>query len=388
MKRDRFLLFPLLMLLLLPTARLVSEEVADEPLQIAVFNDLTGGQSSIGQPAMNGFLLGLQQFATGLGPAFVAPVDTRTDDSATLEQVSRYAPLSVAAAGFTNNNSLLIAGPVLQQRGTPFLSIGATDPSLPTLLGDNIFLACFGDNTQAAAGAEFAAGQFGKSAVLLWDSGSAYTTGLKHYFRSAFEALGGKLILAESYDDLDDVHALAERIRRFPTPPDFIYLSALPSKCGEIVEALRKAGVNAPILGGDGLDTPEVRAGKEGPNSGVWFTTHAWLSPDATDPETKAFLEQYRAAYGHYPEDAFAALGYDAAAILLQALKSAGSTDPARVIEALRDTNHDGVTGNIRYPSGSRVPDKTVWIVQIADGNRFLAGSLEPENVPPPVEQE
>src|SRR5918912_1646174 len=107
----------------------------------------------------------------------------------------------VGVIGFTDTDSVLASGPTIQTAGLPFITAGATSPKIPTQVGDKMFLACFGDNVQAAAGAEFATKNFGKNAYLLWDKGVEYTTLLGGYFKARFTDLGGNIVLEDSYDD-------------------------------------------------------------------------------------------------------------------------------------------------------------------------------------------
>jgi branched-chain amino acid transport system substrate-binding protein len=133
-------------------------------------------------------------------------------------------------------------------------------------------------------------------------------------------------------------------------------------------------------VGGDGLDTPNLIEGTEN----VWFTTHAWLSEETGTPEAQAFIAAYREAYGGPPPDAFAALGYDAARLMLDALRRARSS--RWIYHALeRTTGFQGVTGEISFSSESHVPLKTVWIVQVQDGATSLADAFIPDSVPTPI---
>jgi len=136
---------------------------------VAALLDLHGVQASIGRPAMNGFVLGLQH-GSEQGPLpFAALIDTKSDPKAT-ESAARDVVSNVSlAVGFTDNDSVLIAGPFFQRARVPFLSIGATDPELPAVVGDHIFLTPFGDNTQPAAAADYAQKQFGNSVAIVWD---------------------------------------------------------------------------------------------------------------------------------------------------------------------------------------------------------------------------
>ena len=66
--------------------------------------------------------------------------------------------------GYTDTDSVLASGPTMQKAGIPFITVGATSPKIPTQVGDKAYLACFGDNVQAAVGAEFGSSTFGKHA--------------------------------------------------------------------------------------------------------------------------------------------------------------------------------------------------------------------------------
>ena len=111
--------------------------------------------------------------------------------------------------GFTDSDSVLALGPIFQQAGVPFVTPGATSPKLPDQIGDMIFLACFGDNVQAAAGADFVTGQArsGKTAYLLRDIGAEYTTLLAQYFDEAFTKAAAQIVAARRLQDRrQDLH--------------------------------------------------------------------------------------------------------------------------------------------------------------------------------------
>ena len=347
--------------------------------------DLQGAQASLGRPAMNGFVLGLQQASENEPLPFAALIDTRSDPEATKSAARDVVSTSVSlAAGFTDNNSVLIAGPFFQRARVPFLSIGATDPALPQVVGNGIFLTPFGDNTQAAAAAEFARRAFGSSVAILWDSTSQYTRTLPRYFRTRFEQLGGNVALDVSYDGGCDITTLAQQVERLSPRPYFVYLAGLPDCIGDVVASLRAAGVTEPIVGGDGLDTPRLLEGNPGPTSNVWFTTHAWLSEQTGTPEAKEFIAAYRDAYGAAPPNAFAALGYDAARLLLDVLRRAQSQ--RGIFYALEHTEgFKGVTGTISFSPQSHVPLKTVWVIAVQNGEKSLASAFVPALVPPPI---
>jgi branched-chain amino acid transport system substrate-binding protein len=354
---------------------------------VAVLLDLTGDQSSLGGAAMNGFVLALRQASpAGFPLAFFALIDTRSDPAATESAANAVARRADVVAGFTDNDSVLTAGPVFQEAGIPFVSIGATAPALPKSIGNLVFLTPFGDNAQGAAAAEFGQRRFGDTVAILWDSTSTYTRDLPRYFRTRFEEIDGATLYDTPFKGGCDLGEQGAEIAALEPAPAFVFLSGRPNCIGETIASLRKAGVDEPILGGDSFDTPNLTAGRERIVDDVWFTTHAWLSPRSTSQATRAFMRDYEAAYGSPPDDAFAALGYDAARLLLDALHRADSASPAAIARALEATrDFKGVTGIITFGEDAHVPEKTVWVLGVSQNEKDLADAFIPAGVPTAV---
>jgi branched-chain amino acid transport system substrate-binding protein len=372
-----------LFILLAPTVIMAGDRHAD----VAVLLDLQGSQATLGQPAMNGFVLGLQQAHPLQSPGiFASLLDTQTDSEITSETAKRIVSAVSVAAGFTDNDAGLLVGPIFQKKKIPFVTIGATNPALPDIIGDHIFLIPFGDNAQAAAAAEFGITEFGSTVAILFDNTASYSRTLPQYFQTRFEELGGDVILKMAYPGGCSITSLGTQIQKLPTHPSFLYLAGLPDCIGEIIDSLRSAGVEQPILGGDGLDTMNLLSGNNRIRDKVWYTTRAWLSTESGTPSVKQFMVDYAEAYGSPPENAFAALGYDAANLLLDALKRADKVQAKKIFDALEETeNYNGVTGTITFDEQSHVPLKTVWIIRVSDGALSLAEAFIPESVPPPI---
>lgn len=353
----------------------------EEPAKVVVMLDLKGGQSTLGQEAMNGFLLGWQNAPTEISSkVYLSLIDTQSDKTATKIAAQNSAPIVSIGTGFTDNNSILETGEYFEKHKVPFLSIGATDPSLPEKFGESIFLIPFGDNAQAAAAAEFAIKKFGKTVAILWDSSSEYTRSLPLYFSTRFKELDGTVALNQSYPETCDISDLAKEINQLQPRPDFIYLSGLPNCIGEVVTSLRRAGIQLPIIGGDGFDTPNLT--NSGSISQVWYTTHVWLGSEGA----RSFVKSYKDTYNKEPSGAFAALGYDSANLLIDLFKRTDSANPSYLYEALENTkDFKGVTGNISYSIDSHVPKKPVWIIEVNNGNKTLADHFIPNDVPPPL---
>ena len=132
-----------------------------------------------------------------------------------------------------------------------------------------------------------------------------------------------------------------------------VYVAAMPDEIGLIVKQMRQAGVTQPIVGGDGYDTPLLDPGRRRGVQRRLLTrpTPTWRR--IPPPAIQKFYTDYKAAYGTDPENAFAALGYDTVGLIADAIKRAGSEDPAKIRDALAATKgYPGITGSITYPRG------------------------------------
>ncbi len=391
MKRRALLsLLAAAVLVLLPALTVPAADV----LKIGGTYNLTGAMASLDVPAANGSKLAVKEInAAGgvLGRQIQYVLYDGKTDSATNGNIATQLVNSdkvVAIVGNTDSDSALAIGPIAQKAGIPYLTAGATSPQLPNQVGDCMFLEPFGDNVQAAAGAEFAVNKLGgKTCWLLWDKGAEYTTLLAKYFKVRFLELGGKVVLEDTYTQGDtDFSAQITRLKSLSPQPAFLYVAALQaSDAGAIAKQIRDAGIKQPMIGGDGYDGPElVGVGGKGAEN-VFFTTHSLMDASLGTAKVKAFIAAYNKEYGRDPESAFAALGYDAVYLMVNAIKRAGSADPKAIKAALAATKgFDGVTGTVSYQPGQRIPQKTVTIVAIKNGAYTLGAQVVPAKVPAP----
>lgn len=357
-----------------------------ETIKIGAPFNVTGAISSLDAPCLNGAKLKLKEIndAGGvLGRKLELVVyDTKSDPTTIASVASQLINQDKVPVGlgFTDSDSALALGPIFQKAGVPFVTPGATSPKLPDQIGDTFFLACFGDNVQAAAGAEFMHGQLkAKEVYLLRDNAAEYTTLLAKYFEAAFTHGGGKIVGRDDYKSGDkSLTAQITKIKALKKKPDAIYCAANPDDIGLVVKQMRQAGVREPIVGGDGYDTPLLlQVGGKGAN-GVYFSTHAYVAPDSTGP-ILTFSKSYKAMAGTDPENAFAALGYDTLALIADAIGRAGSAEPAKIKDALAATKgFKGITGSISFRPGIRVPDKTVTIIGVKNEKLYQAAEVTP----------
>jgi branched-chain amino acid transport system substrate-binding protein len=354
----------------------------------AVYN-LSGSQSAFDQPSFRGARLAVEQ-ANARGGILGQQVELVLADPAsslagatekTRQLVEAHGSMS-AVLGFSDSDMVLAAAPVVAARQLVFMTSGATSPKLTTQVPDYLFLACFGDNVQAAAAAEYAYHDLAaRTVAILYNAAKTYTTLLQGYFRTRFEELGGKVVAVESYETTaDQPRALAGLAKA-----DLVFLSAeAPAEAAAGATKLRQAGIDVPILGGDGFDV-EGEWAKHPALREVYFTTHAYLAPDNPDSVVRAFDAAYRRAYGGGAPDSFAALGYDAVGVLLAAVEAGRSAEPARVLASLSHLQgYRGVTGTISYAGGHRIPRKSVTILAVRGGKLTFVKQAVPVRVPAP----
>jgi branched-chain amino acid transport system substrate-binding protein len=422
------------------------------PVRIGALYNLTGSQAALDVPSLDGARLAVDRINANGGlmgrRVELLERDGRTDPT----EVRRAAESLVAAhvsaiIGLSDTGQVLAAAPVAAAAGIPFVTSGATSPRLPEQVPDWLFLACFGDNAQAAAGAEYAAEALGaRTAVVVFDRDMEYTRLLGRYFSQAFRAQGGRVVLERGFEDRGGVldalagkepprkatdesedggeaddgageaesggdgdeeadgggeaaegdkeakseeerqPTAAERARnlRAAHGADVLFVAAGPEDAPDIVRRLRAAGYTQTIMGGDSFDDRALVKAAAATGGGVYYTTHAAPRLPSANAAVRRFSASYDAAYGRPPQNAFACLGYDAVDLVAAAVAKADSVRPAAVRDALQATRHFvGVSGTLGYTADDRVPRKRVTIVYV--GRRAeVVKQFTPHLVPRP----
>ena len=363
------------------------------PIRIGAIHNVTGSLGSIGRPSLDGVLLAAKQLNEHGGvlgrPVELVARDGQSDPAvvAAITRELAHMPQMAAITGLNDTEMALAAAPVAEKARMVFLTSGATSPKVPLQFPRFYFMACFGDNTQAAAGAEYAFGALGlKTAWLLFDNTTDFTVLLAGYFKERYAALGGQILGEDTYAGgaLDFSEQIAG-VLALPTAPDIFYVSAGPDDIGRLVKQMRDAGLDQPIFGGDGYDTPLLLETAGAAAHDTYFTTHVFLDPSQATPVVQQFITDYETEYGTPPETAFAALAYDAVMLVASAIERADSAKQKDIAGALELTDGFlGVTGSSSFAPGMHIPDKEVTIAHIVGDKRTLAAVIQPQEVPPP----
>ena len=279
-----------------------------------------------------------------------------------------------AVIGSVSSKCSIAMGPIATQNKIPMISSTSTNPKVTTEGGEYVFRACFIDPFQGTVIAKFSTETLqAKKAAVLFDVGNDYSKGLAEYFKAGFEKLGGQVVAFESYNAGDqDFNAQLTKIK--PSAPDVILLADYYNTVGLIAKQARAQGITATFVGGDGWDSADLYKVGGDAIDGGYFSNH--YSADDTSPAVVEFKKLYETKYGGTP-DALAALAYDAGKIMFAAIQKAGSTDGAKIKDALKASDLDVVSGHVTFDE-NRNPIKSAVMIKVVKEKYEFAGKVNP----------
>lgn len=360
-----------------------SKESGDT-IKVGANFELTGNVANYGNATIEGLQLAIDEAneAGGINGKKIELVSV-DDKSEAAESINAATKL------ISDDDVKIIVGPattglVLAETQTatdakvPIIAPCATSPEATVENGKvkpYVFRSCFIDPQQGEVMATFAAKDLkAKTAVIYVDNSSDYSKSLAKVFKEKFEAAGGKIIMEEAFLQKDqDFKATLTKLKT--ANADVMFVPAYYEEVGKIVKQAREMGINSAILGTDGWDDTKVVdiAGADALNN-TFFSTHY----SEKDAEVQGFIEAYKKKYNRAP-NVFAALGYDAGKMLVDALKRAGSGDTEKIREALEATKDLKVgTGTISMDKNHN-PIKTAVILEMKNGEKELKAKITPE---------
>ena len=349
-------------------------------IKIGVVLPLTGSVSSFGKSGQNGIMLLEDQVnksggINGRNVKFIFEDDEAKPDTATTVGTKLISNDNVVAiVGPLTSGSCIALGPILTQSKIPMITGTGTNPDVTKKGGEYVFRACFIDPFQGTVIAKFASTDLkAKTAAILYDNGNDYSKGLAEFFEKSFVEAGGKIVAKETYATNDkDFKAQLTKIK--PTNPDVILLPDYYSTVGNIAKQARSIDIKVPMLGGDGWDSADLfKVGGDAVN-GCYLSDH--YSADDTAPLVVAFQKEYKAKY-NLVADAMAVLNYDAAKIMVEAIKAAGKTDGPSIKDALLKTNIEVVSGKVTFDA-NRDAIKSAVILKVEGGKFNFVKKLNP----------
>ena len=351
-----------------------------DAILIGHYGSMTGSEATFGQSTDNGVRLAVKELNSA-GGIKGRRVELKTYDDQGKSQEAGTAVTRLitsdkvtAVLGEVASSLSIAGGRVAQQYGVPMITPSSTNPAV-TQIGDMVFRVCFLDPFQGWVEAKFARENLkAQKAAILYDQGQAYSKGLKDYFKQAFEKMGGTITTEQAYSGGDqDFSAQLTTIRQ--TNPDLLFVPGYYTDAGNVSIQVRKLGITVPMLGGDGWDSTQLAAIGKDAIEGSYFSNH--YSFQENRPEVKNFVEKYKTDYGQTP-DGLAALGYDAARLLFDAMSRATSLDGKTLAAAIAATkDFKGVTGLISMDA-DRNAKKSAVVVQLKGGVPVYITTIAP----------
>jgi branched-chain amino acid transport system substrate-binding protein len=349
-------------------------------IKIGAVTCLTGALSTFGISSIQGAKLA-EEDVNAAGGVLGQPIELIVEDNGskageatTITRKFISQDKVVAILGDLTSSATMEGAPLAQAAKIPLLTPSATSVGI-TNIGDYIFRSCFIDSFTGKIMARFALDQLkAKQAIILTDVKQEYSVDLSDVIRQYFTENGGKITSAISYSSGDtDFRAQLTEVRI--AHPDVVFLPGYYTEAALILRQSRQLEIACPFVGGEGWDSPALVeiAGKSA--DGNYYTNH--FSAADPSPRVQEFVKTYRAKY-HAVPDALAALWYDGARLLFQAVQRAGSTDSVKIRDALASTrDFDGVTGRISIDA-NRNASKPGVILKIENGEMKMVQEVTP----------
>ena len=347
--------------------------------------EMTGGVANYGNEALNGMKLAFKQVNESGGvlgkkinliladnksePAEAAGATTKliTQDKVSIVMGPIVSSNVLATTQIAEDNKVLVMAPTGTNEKIT-VNNGKVRPF--------VFRACFIDPFQGRIMANYATKSMKvKTAVIYIDSSSDYSKGVSAAFEETFVKNGGKIVGKEAFLQKDqDFKATLTKIKAMNA--ETIFIPAYYEEVGKIVKQARELGMNQPILGTDGWDDPKVVeiAGAAALNN-TFFSNH--YSSQDNDPNVRKFVEAYKKEYKVEPSS-MAALGYDAAMLVVDAVKRANSTEAAKVKEALEQTKNLQVSTGLVTMDSYHNPIKSAVVIEMKDGKQTFKEKINP----------
>ena len=330
----------------------------DKVAKIGVFEPASGDSASGGKKETLGMQFANSQTNTVEvgGETYKVELvyaDNGSDASKAPTAASQLVSQDVAMVlGSYGSGVSMAASPIFGDAGLAAMGVTCTNPNV-TAGNDYYYRICFLDPFQGTVLANFAMDKFqAKTAYLLGEQGNEYDQGLIAFFEQAFTAAGGKVIKDSYPKNNSDFTSYLNKAKN--EGADVIFTPVSIAYATQIISQASSLGLEIPFLGSDTLDDNMVLDAAKGTNVQLYVST---FYQEGGSPEFDQGIKDYinnnaeakTANGGNDTIAAVTAMGYDAYYVALEAIKAAGSVDPAAVKAALGGVTYTGVSGAIAF---------------------------------------
>jgi branched-chain amino acid transport system substrate-binding protein len=345
-----------------------SQQSSEEIIRIGNLGPLTGNTATYGLSTKNGVEIAVDEFnnAGGINGKQIKlfAEDTRGDQTEAANAATKLIEQDkvIAIVGGVLSSETMTAGPIGDDAKVVMISSSSTATGVPEI-GDYIFRNCLSDEVQAIQLAEYAVSELGlKSFAIMYDNND-YGLSLKEAFEKKANELA-KVVDIETYNkDESDFRAQLTKIKSFN--PDALYIAGYYTEASKIAQQAKDQGLEVQLLGADGFYSPKLLELGGSSVEGATFT--AGFFADDPSENVQNFVKAFKEKFNTEP-DMFAAQAYDAAKILLTAIKNAdGQGGEALQAEMAKIKDFPGITGNTSFTeTGDALKD--IIILKVENG--------------------
>jgi branched-chain amino acid transport system substrate-binding protein len=352
-------------------------------VKIGVASPLTGPQSHIGQDIKNGVQLAAEDInASGLviGGKKVKFEILAEDDEANPTKATTVAQKLVDAkvagvVGHFNSGASIPASKIYSDAGIPQISPSSTNPKYTQQGYKTTFRVVANDDQQGPVLGRFAVSKLAAKNVAVIDDSTAYGQGLANAFEATVKAAGVNIVAHEHTTDKDtDFAAILTNVKG--RNPDLVFFGGIDTQSGPMSKQMKALGIQAKLLGGDGMQTPNFIKLAGDAAEGAMASIPGL--PKDKMPGGKAFLDKFKAKFG-VDVELFAPMGYDAVFVFADAMKRASSTDPAKFLPELAKTQFNGVIGPIAFDEKGDLKSGPVTVHVVKGGKWEALETVTPD---------
>jgi len=345
---------------------------APETIKIGALLPLSGDNAVFGEEMLNAARLAADDLNAS-GGVLGRRIEIVSEDDACDAQTGTAAAQKLLASGIVGVAGGVCSGAtipetaVLDPHGIPYVAAFSSNPALTDRGLRTAFRVVGRDDQQGAFAARFLAGPGGAKKLAVLHDNSVYAKGLAELTRAANDQqkLGLKIVFFDALTPGQaDYRTILTEIKA--SGADTLYFTGYPTEAVVILQQARKLALPARVIGGDGLSTLSLVSAAGAAAEGFVFTTAPL--PEFL-PSAGAFVQAYTERFGKGP-GSYSLYEYDAVKVLANAIFWAGSTDPKDIVEALRTTRHQGLTGEIFFDEkGDR--QTAVFVTAIVRDGKF-----------------
>lgn len=270
----------------------------------------------------------------------------------------------VAVVGHMNSGTSIPASRIYSDAGIPQISPSATSPNYTQQGFKTTFRMIANDVQQGTALGKFAVDKLSAKRVAIIDDRTAYGQGLADEFEKSVKSQGANVVKREfTTSNATDFNAILTAIKG--TSPDVIFYGGMDAQAGPMAKQMKRLGIKAKLIGGDGMQTPEFIKLAGDAAEGLYASVSG-VSRDKM-PGFAQFNTKFKAKFNSEVQ-VFSPYEYDAVRVLVDAMKRAGSTDPKKFLPDVSTANYTGVTGKVAFDAKGDIKNGAVTIYQIKNG--------------------